>query len=376
MNSLELREQCAEKLLSRARDAERLTAFIGLDGFVDEIIHVVDKRDDAEHFERIPTIARFAERVAGASGRSTNIELFSQQVKLGGNGPIMSNALAGFGVKVTYLGALGYPSLHSVFEEFSRRVEVHSITDPSHTDALEFDDGKIMLGKMNKLKELTWPNIQSRFGRENFAAKFNQADLVGFVNWTMIPYMSELWQAVLDEICPTLAGPRRKIFFDLADPEKRDDRDLRHALDLILRFNDYFDVIVGFNEKECLEVARAFGWPLEDRTPEGLAALARRIHERIPVYTIVVHPVSYALAVSDGVASMVEGPFIAKPVITTGAGDHFNAGFCLGKLLGFDNPMCVLTGVTASGHYVRTAQSPTIVQLAEMMRNWPQAGEK
>ena len=84
-----------------------------------------------------------------------------------------------------------------------------------------------------------------------------------------------------------------------------------------------------------------------------------------------VHPVTYALAVSDGKVDLVHGPVITKPTITTGAGDHFNSGFCLGKLLGFNNAMSVLTGVTTSGFYVRTAQSPNIRQLAEMMRDWP-----
>ena len=66
-----------------------------------------------------------------------------------------------------------------------------------------------------------------------------------------------------------------------------------------------------------------------------------------------------------------QGPFVAKPLLTTGAGDHFNSGFCLGKLMGFDNELCVLTGVTTSGHYVRTGQSPTIADLAAMLLNWP-----
>jgi sugar/nucleoside kinase (ribokinase family) len=68
----------------------------------------------------------------------------------------------------------------------------------------------------------------------------------------------------------------------------------------------------------------------------------------------------------------VEGPFTPKPLITTGAGDHFNAGFCLGKLLGLDNATSVLTGVATSGFYVRTATSPTVANLVTMMRNWPE----
>jgi sugar/nucleoside kinase (ribokinase family) len=84
-----------------------------------------------------------------------------------------------------------------------------------------------------------------------------------------------------------------------------------------------------------------------------------------------VHPVKYALAISDGQVAAVDGPFVAKPKITTGAGDHFNAGFCLGKLLGFDNDLSLLTGVTTSGYYVRSATSPTIAQLTELLRKWP-----
>jgi len=67
----------------------------------------------------------------------------------------------------------------------------------------------------------------------------------------------------------------------------------------------------------------------------------------------------------------VKGPYISKPRITTGAGDHFNAGFCLGKLLGLDNAMSLLTGVATSGYYVRTARSPSTTDLVGLLRKWP-----
>src|SRR5207244_11328553 len=196
----------------------QMTAFVGLDGFVDEILHVVDKRESAESYTRLPTIRQFLERLGAAAGRSTNVELVSQLTKLGGNGPIMANALASFGLKVTYLGILGYPNLHPVFSEFARRAEVHSIAEPGYTDALEFEDGKIMLGKHQSLKQMNWENIKARFGKDKFTAKFTSADLVGFVNWTMLTAMSDIWSSILTEICPKLKGPRRKLFVDLAYP--------------------------------------------------------------------------------------------------------------------------------------------------------------
>jgi sugar/nucleoside kinase (ribokinase family) len=367
----EFREQCAARLTAGIQQASRLRAFVGVDGFVDEIIHVVDKRDHADHFQRLPTISKLADRLHAAAGKSTNLELVNQRTKIGGNGPIMANALARLGIKVTYVGALGYPNLHPVFAEFARRAEVHSICEAGHTDALEFDDGKLLLGKTDHFKEITWENIQLRYGRDRFIQNFSTADLVGFVNWTMVPAMSNLWDALLQEFCPLPSAPRRRIFFDLADPEKRSPQDIQRALQLITAFEKHFEVILGLNEKEAYEIGHVLGLDTANRSQEGLASLATQIQKSTPISTLVVHPVSYALAVTQGQVSLVEGPYVDKPLITTGAGDHFNSGFCLGKLLGFDNAAAVLTGVTCSGFYVRQAQSPFIEDLAAMLRAWP-----
>src|SRR2546423_7954475 len=104
-----------------------------------------------------------------------------------------------------------------------------------------------MLGKLVQLKDITWSNIQARYGRDRFIEKFTTSDLVGFVNWTMVPYMSDVWAALLQEFCPSPMAGRHKIFFDLADPEKRTPKDIARALDLIGAFEKYFDVILGLN---------------------------------------------------------------------------------------------------------------------------------
>ena len=372
-NSSSFRAAAADRLAAVALRVSQLTAFVGLDGFVDEILHVVDKRYDAERFDRVPTIAAYATRLAAAAGKSTNIELVNSMTKLGGNGPIMANALARFGIKTTYLGALGYPAIHPVFAPFQKRADVHSICGPGLTDALEFDDGKLMVGKHYTLKEVNWENVCQRYGRENFTAQITHADLIGFVNWTMLPYMSDIWAAVEAEILPSLTGPRRKIFFDLADPEKRTPEDIRRALELISKFQAKFDVILGLNEKEAIEVGHVLGFSAPTGDWEGLASLAITIQGHMAVDTLVVHPVPFALAISKGHADIVEGPVCRKPIITTGAGDHFNSGFCLGKLLGLDNATSVLCGVSTSGHYVRTAESPSVTDLLTLMRTWPTA---
>ena len=137
MNTPERREKCAGQIVAGAGRASQMTAFVGLDGFVDEIVHAVDKRESAEKYTRLPTIQQFSQRLGAAAGRSTNVELVSQLTKLGGNGPIMANALASFGLKVTYLGILGYPNLHPVFTDFGQRAEVYSIAEPGCSTHVE-----------------------------------------------------------------------------------------------------------------------------------------------------------------------------------------------------------------------------------------------
>ncbi len=63
-------------------------------------------------------------------------------------------------------------------------------------------------------------------------------------------------------------------------------------------------------------------------------------------------------------------PTRRKPLITTGAGDHFNAGFATSQLLGLSPEACLTLGVCNSGHYVRTAESPSLAQLETFLANW------
>ena len=72
----------------------------------------------------------------------------------------------------------------------------------------------------------------------------------------------------------------------------------------------------------------------------------------------------------DGGSAGADGFFEPRPLITTGAGDHFNAGFVTGQLLGFAPETCLALGVCTSGHYVRTAQSPSLADLESFLANW------
>jgi hypothetical protein len=294
-----------------------------------------------------------------------------KQRKLGGNGPLMANALASAGMGVTYVGALGYPNVHPVFEEFARRVNVVSIAEPAHTDALEFEDGKLMLGKLTPLGEVTWDNILARLGREPLKRLMAQAQLIAMVNWTMLPHMSRIWAQMLDDVIPNAERHTRKLFIDLTDPEKRTHGDILDALRLLTRFQDQVDVILGLNLKESTEIADVLGLPGRRDPEEAMEENAAAIRAELNLACVVIHPRRGAAAATEMETAGFAGPFVRQPKISTGAGDHFNAGFCLGRVLGLSLPESLCAGVGLSGYYVRTGDSPTAQQLADFIAQLP-----
>ena len=148
-----------EQLQGARTRLNKSKVLVGFDGFVDTILHVVDKRESASKYTRVTRMGEFAKRINAAAGLSANFEMVTQMVKLGGNGPIMANAIGSFSAPITYAGSLGSPNLHPVFEEFSKRAAVYSISEPGYTDAIEFDDGKLMCGKHDSLAQVNWANL-------------------------------------------------------------------------------------------------------------------------------------------------------------------------------------------------------------------------
>lgn len=350
-------------------DTSEVDALIGFDGFVDEIIHAVDKRSNAESYTRIRTLKDYGERIARAAGLSTNIELVPVKTKLGGNGPILSSALIKYGLGLIYIGALGKPKTNTVFKEITDNARCIPIANPARTDALEFEDGKLILSKLESFKEINWENIKKNVGVDKLAKYIDSVTLVSLNNWTMIPYMNEIWENMIEEVFPLLdPAKERKLFIDLADPEKRTDEDILDAMNLLKKFNQKFKIILGLNKKEALHIAHV----LQIDNPEELSLkeLTVNIAEKLEIYCLVIHLLKEAVAYVDGEYYMTDGPYTPDPVLTTGGGDNFNAGFCLGEALGFPVRHSLVLGTATSGYYVRKGDSPSVEDIIEFIKLW------
>lgn len=373
---MEFKNEINELLLVlESKNPNNEKVLIGLDGFVDKIVHVVGKRKSATEFDRIKTIKEFGERIVKASGLSTNFEMVVLQEKLGGNGPILSNAFLTYGLGLTYIGALGYPQIENVFQHMKENGQVYSIANPGTTDALEFEDGKLMIGKLESLNDINWENIKKIIGITKLTELINDSSLFGLENWTMLPHMSNIWRGIVEEVLPNIDNSKGKrfMFFDLADPEKRTNEDIIEALQLIEKFNIHFNVILGLNLKEAVEIAEVLvlqGYKFDNTDKINLKELTEQISQKLNIYCLVIHPTIEATAVVGENYYHVDGPYTARPILTTGAGDNFNAGFCLGQILKLSPEQSLILGVATSGYYVRNAKSPSFKEVKEFLNNW------
>lgn len=382
-----------------APSSRPIRALVGFDGFLDTIIQVVDTRRDMspEGYTPIATITDFAARVARAAGKSANLELVCKDTRFGGNGPLLASALAGLGASVDYIGAVGCedaPSrLHPAYEPFAARCRsVTPMAPPAFTDALEFQDGKVMLGKPANVQRVTWTSICDAVGESTLAALTADASLIGIVNWTLCGGVQGIWEGLID-LWSRLASAtpyarRSRVFIDLSDPAKRSDADLRSALEVLSRMNRVRPVTLGLNLAEAQRLAKVTG--VDDQPgPEPSASNARTIAqlaadllEATALSTVAIHPRHGAAAAkrrttgihdnkSEIEVCWIDGPFVREPALSTGAGDHFNGGMAYGQALGLDLAQCLALGVATSGAYVRLARSADRHEIATLLRGLP-----
>lgn len=363
--------QAAADQLARA-DLGSLPALVGFDGFIDSITRLVGTRRTmaGNDFTPVATIGEFGARVLDAAGRSTNIEAVRVEDRFGGNGPLYAGALGQLGVGVTYVGAVGSGGPGSpvlpVFEPFAARCKaVVTLGMPSSTLCLEFDDGKVMINDRGNVQAVTWDLLGTLPGHAALRTMVAQSRLVCVVNWSLMGGV----QGILEGLAEMPTGGR--MFVDLSDPAPRTPDDVRACLSVLGRMER---VTLGLNLAEAECVSRVLGLASLGGTP-GVGALvsaAQAIRERVGVSCVVIHPREGAAGATDrGEAAWFDGPLCAKPKLSTGAGDHFNAGFSVAQMLGMSLEHCLATGTALSGAYVRDAASPTKTRLVEFLRSLP-----
>jgi hypothetical protein len=288
-------------------------------------------------------------------------------IKLGGNMPNMSNVFGKLGISVNCIGALGYPQTHEVFKKIPSNCHIHSFADPGFSTAFEFNDGKIMLAHMGMLNSIGWETIKSRIGINTLVDLYQESDLLCMVNWGELDVTGDIWKGLMKDVFPSYASPPEKqiAFFDLSDCSKRSKAAIAEALILITEFSKYMRVVLSLNTNEARQIYQVL---YEESKEESLTCLGEGIFEKLKVETLLLHSAKEAIAIHDESIFSCSTFFVSNPHISTGAGDHFNAGFSVAQLLKLDLESSLIFANAVSGMYVRTGISPQLPEVKDFLQ--------
>jgi hypothetical protein len=374
------------------KSGQNVRAIVGFDGYIDKIQKVVRSKN-ASQSVYYNTITEIADHVATMAGVSGQIEIRNLELKLGGNAPIMANSLGALGIKNTCIGTMGYPDLSNVFEEMNPNCQVISIAEPAQTNAMEFNDGKLIFSEVSTFEQLTWTYVAAVAGMENLTKWIYESQLISFVDWANLNYCTDIWKGILEDIVVKLnpspdekeigryyevnkkiadeegSGMRHKnFFFDLCDPSKRSKEEILAVLSVINRYKPYGKVTLGLNENEARKIYKSLEGENENTT--DLQTVARYIFDKMTVHQVLIHPTDRSIVATQKQIFEVKGRLVPEPRILTGGGDNLNAGFCLGLVLDLPVEQTMLLGMANSGTYITNGASPNIGELVEYLEMW------
>jgi len=368
----EIISQLCNKLEAYAFLPIRFRAFIGFDEFIDKIQKAIKLKNGQENifFE---SIKAYAHHLDNLSGRSGQVEIVTSQTKFGGNAPILSNTFAYLGVKSICLGSLGFPQLHPLFKSMRQDIEMISVANPGESQALEFEDGKIILSELGSYKEYNWKAIKDKIDLTQLQLKVNQCELIALVDWANIPFASDIWKGFLEDVITPLGKKNNLFLFDICDPSKKSRKEIEEVLDLISGYSNYGKVTLGVNENEATKLWLVLQGKDTDRTTlevPFLNQVGSFIYQRMSLETLLIHPIDRTLVFQKAGNTELMGRLVKTPKVLTGGGDNLNAGYCLGVLLRLEIAQCMLLGMAASGAYIQKGLSPDINTLISYLKIW------
>lgn len=346
--------------------SKKITA--GFDGFIDTIARIIRDKQDHKAPSLFTTIKEFGKYITEKHGASFSLELEERSIKLGGNMPIMANALGRLGIPVNCIGALGYPHIHPIFNQLSSNCHPCSFAEPGTATAYEFNDGKMMVCQMSDINASGWEKIKEIIGIKPLVQFYSESDMICLLNWSEIDASTDIWKGILKDVLPSYSRGKKQIaFFDLSDCSKRSSESITEALDLLQQFAKQARVILSLNKNEAGIIYQSL---YNKESKKDLFSIGKKIIERLTIDTLVVHSAKEAMAFTDHEQVNVDSFFTSEPKISTGAGDNFNAGFCTGQLLELNLESSIILANAVSGCYIRKGISPGLPDVANFLKNF------
>lgn len=334
---------------------------MGFDGFVDKILKPIRTKTQ-ETAVVFKTTKEFTDYLAEKSGKSCSVDMEVIQEKIGGNMPIVANALGTLGCKTVCIGAMGTPEILPIFKDMSSNCSLISVSNPGYCSSLEFEDGKLMLATNTDIDKLDYETLIAHVSEKELIEYFNKCDAVTFLNWGELVCSNDIWEKILLNIIPACTFDKKKLMFvDFSDFSKKTTEEVIKMMEMLKAYEEHFDITVSLNENEMDLFLEKLEIGNEDASfKERILKLSKEF----PCKNFVVHLLGSSCYVKDNEVYTIEKDVIKEPQIITGGGDNFNAGLLFGLLLDFSIDKAIKVGSAVSCLYVERGRG---VQFTELL---------
>lgn len=367
--TLETYKMIQEKLSEFKSSIEKITAFLGFDGYIDSLYSLVKHRTNSEEWNKMESMKSFGELLINISGSSGSIERVLKKRVFGGFAPNTSRAMNALGAHTYLIGALGVPKL-SPFYERQKNEETYSITEPGETLGLEFDDGKIMITDFAPILNIDWSKLTQGISAEKIGALIDNSKILGFGHWALVPNLNEIWRHFISDIFHTLSNLKSKLFFvDIADIRKRKSSDIKDLFKVLQEVETFMPVMLSANDQEASLISQILDnvKEIDPHKPEfgDFIEGGSYLNKEINISYLVIHSPHFATISTKKEHFWITEGFTSKPKFTVGAGDHFHTGVALGLSCNLSPMESILIGNALTAIFVRTGVSPNYNQLKE-----------
>lgn len=346
------------------------TLAFGFDGIVDNVRVMVAKRHSSTDFDRLATLEALRDRLDDSirSESSLTVEWELEGRRTGGHACHLSRAFNKLGADTTMIGMYGQPPVDPFSSEFADSTLV-SIGAPGYTEAVEFDDGKLLLTESSEAAGLDWETLCDRLDPARLAEQLDGTDVLGVGYWSVTSSLPELLRTLVSETWPLQSSPPEQVFFDPGDVRSLPLATIRDGAAHLRRANATVPVTVSANRSEIEQLATALNGDESGTLKQATTAA----FDGLGVCRVVGHSPSKAVTVSDGTTISVRVPKTDSPAMTTSAGDHFNAGFLLGRLVGLSEAATTVIANAVAGLFVRTGTPPSYADIVRFVDGYFEA---
>lgn len=364
----------ARDRFSATRGGERVV--FGFDGYVDRMRELVADRHDPDTYEVLDSMAAYEDRLSRSAANRSSLafEWDQRGERAGGLTCHLARAFGKWSFDPVLVGTYGRP-VRDIFESEFGEYDLHSIGDPGLTDAIEFEDGKLMLTENGDTTDLDWDGLIASVGRETLVDRLDGAALLGVGYWAETPQLPRVLDGI-SALWNDLDDPPETVLVDPGDVRKLDRDRLLTGRGAIDRLSGVTRVVLSANRAETARLAETYVDAKETADDEtapdvdDVATEARAIFDRLDVSLVVSHGIERSVAATAAGTTTVPVPTATEPELTTSAGDHFNAGLTLALLAGMTPGPAVVVGNAVAGLFVRTGTPPTLDEVAQFLATY------